>query len=777
MTGDNRNQQTRIAKLRPLVEERLSGLQATIDSRRKAGKEARVLLSYRQMEISGNISALLNEMKQAELKLLDERILQTDRESKEAEQTLFLVVIASVAVSIAAIVIVVKTINNGVSGLLDGTRKIAAGDLDSKIEVTTKDELASVAKSFNSMSLQLKEARNEQHDKNWIKTSLNNLALELQGVRDPLEAGRISLEFMVKAMDAQWGVVYGCGLGTLNVPNMMDEAAFLNLIGTYACSQKEGIAKILEFGEGLAGQVAISREKHLLTDLTQTDVFINSATTHIKPVEIIVFPLLFENKLRGVVELGSTHNFTEVQLELVDELIPQLGVIFHSIAGQVMTENLLQESQLLNEELQAQQEELESQQEELRQANEELEQKADVLDLQFQAINEKNRELEQLQFTLEDKARELEQASKYKSEFLANMSHDLRTPLNSLLIFSELLSDNESNHLDESELEFAKNIRLAGKSLLTLIDDILDLSKIESGTISLDLSELPFELIETTLKRNFEKDAKRKKLDFQIHLDSDLPKSINVDQKRLFQLLNNLLSNAFKFTEKGGVSISIKCHESDPETILFAVADTGIGISEEKHQIIFEAFQQAESHTKTKYGGTGLGLAICRKLAELMGGNIQVTSKTGLGSTFTVSLPVKYLERGRQAVIAPAAASTESGFSRSDPTMNILMESEIPDDRFEIKPGDRVLLIIEDDPSFASMLLNVARKNGFKGVAALRGGEGLELARKIIPDGITLDLKLPDTDGWVILDQLKNSSDTRQYRCMSFQWTTRSADL
>ncbi|MDX2108155.1 MAG: response regulator [Candidatus Melainabacteria bacterium] len=764
LTKDNPNQQARLNELKPLINDRISGLQKTIDDRKSKGKDARVLLSYEQMEISKKIADTLQTMKQEELSLLQKRNDEISKLVHESEQVMAAVIIMTLILAASGVTIVIKSISRGVNNLMNGADKIGRGDLEHTIEVSGQDELSKVAQSFNSMANQLTEAHRIQTDKNWMKTQLNDISLALQGIRDPQEAGILLLEHLCKATNAQWGVAYGCGLGGSDAYSLQEIPTQLELIGTYACSTEDGIETTIEFGEGILGQCGVDLKMHVLSEVLSSSIKIKTATTSTKPAEIVVFPAVFEDKLKGVIELAKLSRFTPIQLELLEELSTQLGVIFHFIKGQVFTDNLLKEAQTLNEELQSQQEELESQQEELRQANEELEQKAEILDQQYQAINEKNRELEQLQTALEVRANELEMASKYKSEFLANMSHDLRTPLNSLLIFSELLMDNENEHLDEDELEYAKNIRLAGKALLTLIDDILDLSKIESGTITLDLTEIPMDMLVKSVRRNFEKDANRKKLDFNIEVSQDTPSVINTDQKRILQLLNNLLANAFKFTETGSVNLAIKKFDPNGSLISFEVQDTGIGIDPSKHQMVFEAFQQAESTTKTRYGGTGLGLAICRKLAETMGGTIQLSSALGQGSTFTVILPVNYNERGQAPMNLPnkpLLRTSKVEASKYENKLDSMMETDMEDDRFQISAGDKVLLIIEDDRSFANMLLSVARKQGFKGVVTLNGMDGLELARKILPDGITLDLRLPDTDGWVVLDQLKNSSETR----------------
>ena len=385
-------------------------------------------------------------------------------------------------------------------------------------------------------------------------------------------------------------------------------------------------------------------------------------------------------------------------------------------------------------------------------------------------MKRKNREVEQAKQALEEKAEQLALTSKYKSEFLANMSHELRTPLNSLLILSKLLTDNAQGNLSEKQVEFARNIYDAGSDLLGLINDILDLSKIESGTVTLDIGEVFFASLRDQMDRTFAQIAQDKKLDFAIELDSDLPRSMYTDDKRLQQIIKNLLSNAFKFTEKGRVDMRIgrvqggwfpgNDHLNKAGQVLaFSVKDTGIGIPEDKQRIIFEAFQQADGTTSRKYGGTGLGLSISREITRLLGGELKVESTPGKGSTFTLFLPLNFSPAQTAPATRPLPIYRASG--PSEEAAAAAAEEVVLDDREQIGPEDHVVLIVEDDARFASILLSLVRECGFKGVVTGKGASAPSLARRFAPDAIMLDVGLPDMDGLALLDLLKRRPETR----------------
>ncbi len=473
--------------------------------------------------------------------------------------------------------------------------------------------------------------------------------------------------------------------------------------------------------------------------------------------------MLFESQVKAVIELGSISSFTTSQMTFLEQLTDSIGIVLNSIEATMQTEGLLKQSQQLAGELQ-------TQQKELQQTNEQLEQKAQQLAERNVEVERKNQEIEQARRALEEKATELSLTSKYKSEFLANMSHELRTPLNSILILGQQLTENPDGNLSVKQVEFARTIHGAGTDLLNLISDILDLSKIESGTVTVDAEEILTSNLLETVGRPFRHEAENRQLSFNIDLDPNLGRSIVTDSKRLQQVLKNLLSNAFKFTADGGVRLSVSAAlggwsaehpvlNHSPAVVAFEVTDTGIGIPLDKQKLIFEAFQQADAGTSRKYGGTGLGLAISRELASLLGGEIHLRSTPGKGSTFVLYLPLKY----SGPTVAPRAPSP-SPFANT-PALQVAAQErvieQLPDDRLNLEPGDTILLIVEDDPHYARVLIDLARDKGFKVLVAARGAEALELAKQFQPTAVSLDVFLPDMLGWTVLSQLKHNPLTR----------------
>ncbi|MGH8299330.1 MAG: response regulator, partial [Steroidobacteraceae bacterium] len=482
------------------------------------------------------------------------------------------------------------------------------------------------------------------------------------------------------------------------------------------------------------------------------------------PRSVIVLPVLFEGEVKAVVELASLYEFTPSQLAFLEQLTASIGVVLNTIEATMRTEELLKQSQQLAGELQ-------TQQSELQQTNEELATKARLLAEQNVEVERKNTEIELARKALEEKAAELALTSRYKSEFLANMSHELRTPLNSILILGQQLSQNSEGNLTHRQVEYARTIHSAGTDLLNLITDILDLSKIESGTVTVEYEELTFPTLKETIERSFRHEAETRKLAFTLDFDPRIARSMTTDSKRLLQILKNLLSNAFKFTERGGVRLHVTVATggwslehptlSQSGTVIeFSVSDTGIGIPLEKQRIIFEAFQQADAGTARKYGGTGLGLAISRELAQLLGGEIRLSSSPAAGSTFTLYLPQSQVivthAKAATAVAAPVP-QTLVPMARAA----VARVEEIGDDREDIQPSDKTLLIVEDDPHYVRVLLDLARGKGFKVLVAGNGERALSLAAKHKPTAISLDVFLPDMLGWTVLNQLKRNPETR----------------
>ena len=639
---------------------------------------------------------------------------------------------------------------------------VTKGDLTRFIEVDAKGEVAALKDTINEMIRNLKDTTLKNAEQDWLKTNLAKFSRMLQGQKDLLTVGRLILSELAPVVSAHQGVFY-----------IMDSAetddSSLKLLASYAFRERKNVANQFKLGEGLVGQCALERDRILLTNVPGDYIQITSGLGQAPPLNIIVLPVLFEGRVKAVLELASFEKFSPTHQAFLDQLTEIIGIVINTIEANIRTEDLLKQSQSLATELQ-------SQQQEMQKTNAELEEKAKLLELRNEEVERKNREVEQARQALEEKATQLALTSKYKSEFLANMSHELRTPLNSLLILAKQLAENPERNLTGKQVEYASTIHSAGIDLLTLINDILDLSKIESGTVTVDVGDVSFPSLVEFLKRTFRHVAEAKSLEFKTQLAPELPKTINTDPKRLQQVLKNLLSNAFKFTERGAVSFNVSIvkagwspdHEilnRSKTVVAFAVHDTGIGIPAEKQQIIFEAFQQADGSTSRKFGGTGLGLAISREIATLLGGELRLVSNPGEGSTFTLYLPREYLTPKfiSGAKPAPAAPATPLGFditqSRVEPAA--LVEQQIEDDRETILPGDRVLLIIEDDPTFANYLLNTARTKGFKGVVTGRGAAALAIASERKPDAITLDINLPDMNGWRILDRLKADPNTR----------------
>jgi CheY-like chemotaxis protein/signal transduction histidine kinase len=545
-----------------------------------------------------------------------------------------------------------------------------------------------------------------------------------------------------------------------------EESAGMTLLSAFADDSTNGHRQRLLIGEGLSGQCAIEKRTMLITQIPERIAPINSALFKTPPQNVIVLPVLFEDSVKAVIELASLSAFTASHLAFLEQLTASIGIVLNSIEATMQTEALLQQSQQLATELQMQQREL-------QQTNEQLAQKAQQLAEQNVEVERKNQEIEQARRALEGKAKELALTSKYKSEFLANMSHELRTPLNSILVLGQQLTDNPDGNLTSKQVEFARTIHGAGTDLLNLISDILDLSKIESGTVSIQSEDVFFSSTLEMVARPFHHEAENRKLNFEIRTEPSLPRSMVTDPRRLQQVLKNLLSNAFKFTDHGGVRLSVfpaTSGWSDEHPVLdkaacviaFEVTDTGIGIPVEKQRIIFEAFQQADASTSRKYGGTGLGLAISRELANLLGGEIQLRSTPGTGSTFTLYLPQTYLGSSSINVPARDAEAAAAAVRQLPPvTLADVAAQRIEDDRETLSPEDTALLIVEDDTHYARVLCDLAHDKGFKVLVATHGADALALAREFHPTAVSLDVFLPDMLGWTVLNHLKQDPSLR----------------
>ncbi len=657
---------------------------------------------------------------------------------------------------------------------------VTQGDLTRSITVEALGEVAALKDTINEMIRNLKDTTQLNTEQDWLKTNLAKFSRMLQGQKDLVAVGHLILSELAPVVGAQQAEFY--------VLRYTQEQPKLRLMASYASDGHGSYGKELDLGQGLVGQCAYDKKKILLTSSIPETLRIASGLAEVQPLNVLVLPIIFEGQVRGVVELASVERFNPTHQAFLDQLTESIGIVINTIEANMRTEDLLTQSQSLAQELQ-------SRQQELQQTNEELQEKARLLVHQNHEVERKNQEVEQARQALEDKAKQLALTSKYKSEFLANMSHELRTPLNSLLILSDQLSKNQDGNLTAKQVEFAKTIHSSGNDLLMLINDILDLSKIESGTVVVDVNDLRLSDLQLYVERTFRHVAEAKNVDFMIHTGMNLPTSMVTDVKRLQQILKNLLSNAFKFTHQGHVTLAVEEVFSGwspdnedlnraQQVLAFAVSDTGIGISGDKQQIIFEAFQQADGSTSRKYGGTGLGLAISRELSKLLGGEIRLASAPGQGSTFTLYLPLVYsgTRASRRAAQVPESRAdyTLPGLpglpgtkrmGRAEPlvedatlvaaedTSAVLNEAN--DDRDTIQQGDLVLLIVENDLAFARFLLDAARAKGFKGLVTSMGAGALTLAAQYKPAAVTLDMYLPDMEGWRVLDRIKHDLAVR----------------
>ncbi|NRR32023.1 response regulator [Oxalobacteraceae bacterium] len=658
-------------------------------------------------------------------------------------------------------------LTNQVRAIAEVATAVTRGDLSRSIQVEARGEVSYLKDNINEMIRNLKDTTLKNAQQDWLKTNLARFTRLLQGQRDLQAVTKLILSELAPLVSAHHGVFY--------MMDSQESDARLRMIASYGYRSSRKLPTSFLPGEGLVGQCALEKNRIWLTDVPRDYIVVSSGLGAAPPTNIVVLPILFEQQVKAVIEIASLDRFTETHLSFLDQLMESIGVVLNTIEANSRTESLLTQSQSLAQELQ--------------QTNQELAEKARLLSEQNIEVERKNREVEQAKLALEEKATQLALSSKYKSEFLANMSHELRTPLNSLLILAQQLSDNPEGNLSGKQVEFAKTIHGSGSDLLTLINDILDLSKIESGTVTLDVSEYRFQNLRNYVDRTFRHMAEAKHLGFTVDLSETLPTAMMTDTTRLQQVLKNLLSNAFKFTNHGQVSLVISLvksgFSSDHANLLhadavlaFAVTDTGVGIASDKLQLIFEAFQQADGSTARKYGGTGLGLSISRELARLLGGEIRVESVVGSGSVFTLFLPynragfVNY-DLNRQAparLTAPLPApqvvytpQTEHSAMHLPVTLDEDMGElgSTSDDRSLIAAGDPSVLIIEDDERFAKVVLEFAREKNFKGIVTHHGDSALSLARDYLPSAILLDLDLPDIDGFTVLDRLKRDPSTR----------------
>jgi len=654
-------------------------------------------------------------------------------------------------------------------------------------------ELAEAKEAAEKARVETEAANENLAAKIWQNTGQALLNEKMQGEQDVPTLANNIIQQLCQYIKAPVGTLYALENNTLK------------LAGSYAYTRPNKLPTQFQIGESLVGQAALEKQSIVITDVADNYMAVSSSLGEMPPRNLLVAPAVYNGQVVAVVEIGTLAQVTPAQLEFIENALTSIAIALNTAQARMRINELLAETQQQAEELQTQgeelrvaNEELESQtrslkiseaklkekQIELEATNTQLEEKAAALEESSIALQEKqaildkhNRELQVAQKELEAKARELALASKYKSEFLANMSHELRTPLNSSLILARMLAENEKGNLTQDQVESAEVIYHGGLDLLNLINDILDLSKVEAGQMIFNFEMVPLSDLAASVRTQFEHLAQQKDVAFNISLAEDLPEKINTDPQRVNQIVKNLLSNAFKFTSQGSVSLTIyrpddqtdlsRCGLTPSEAIAISVADTGIGMTPEQQKFIFEAFQQADGSTSRKYGGTGLGLSISRELAAKLGGQIEVYSEQGRGSTFTLYLPIeREADENEEISATPPQKLTKPRAQEPKqvsppPKPQPAPQPLIPDDRDKLDDDDKILLIIEDDPKFAKIMVDYAHDKAFKCLVAGDGNTGLELVKTYQPAAIILDLNLPDISGWEVLSTLKTDPATR----------------
>lgn len=774
LTLDNPAQQTQLNELKTLRSNFFKYLNNQIVKKR-LGKNAATFDLTEGRNMMNDLRGQIKKIENTEQNLLKER---NDNSERYGKYSIILIIVAFVIAFIISIVFLIRILKDfnerallqaelekkdretaqRIEAISSIASNISNGNYDIRVDDTKADALGSVGESLNSMGISLKSSFDLLSQKEWLQTGIASLNNVMLGDKSLQKLSKDVIEFVCQYTNSSAGVLY-----------VLEENE-LYVAGGYSYIPSKNRERIQK-GEGLIGQAIVSGKILQLKALSPDDIQINYALGQIKPTHIVAIPLL-DTRVEGAIELASIYGFSDLHLEFLKSVSNNIGIAIKSTQNRKRVLELLEETKSQSEELQVQHSELEAINAELEAQTEKLQASEEELRVQQEELEQTNEELSERSVLLEEKNNEIQKKSealelttRYKSEFLANMSHELRTPLNSILLLSRLLSENNNKSMVEEEIEFAKVIQSSGNSLLGLIDEILDLSKIEAGKMELEFLDVSTKEITDTLWNLFNQVAKEKGIKFEI-LSKDAPIVIKTDKMRLEQILKNLISNAIKFTEKGTVSLEIKINEDDDKIICFIVKDTGIGIPLEKQPLVFEAFQQADGSTKRKYGGTGLGLSISRELAKLLRGEIILHSKVQEGSTFTLCLPVfgSAIHKINVERIPPTEF-TEVEETEKAPVKNKYLSATIPDeiedDRNSILATDKVILIVEDDINFAKSLLTFTRKKGYKGVVSVRGDYALNFTLLYKPVGVLLDIELPIKSGWEVLEELKNHSETK----------------
>lgn len=742
-------------------------------------EKAQLLLSQSGAEAFDQASSTIQSLVQITDQDLVQRKAQSNHDAKTARTIMILISSISIVGGLFLGLLISRSIASGLSEMMYVTDAIADGELETPIRIRSEDEVGHLSGAINNMQTSLREANKATREQDWLKTGISRLNDAMRGKLNVTSLSQQAINEISSYLGVQVGALY----------LFEEKNQILTLQSGYAFKETGSHPTTFRLGEGLVGQAAEEKRVIIIQDVPEDYIKVTSGLGEAGPQVIVISPLLFGSSLKGVIEIASTGSISDLHLAYLEQAAPILAINLETTQGQEALAMSLAMSQAFSEKLQVQQEELQSANEELEEQARLLEESQAKLELQQEELQTTNQELEEKNESLQRQKREIEQArkeietkaeqvanaSRYKSEFLANMSHELRTPLNSVLLLARILADNKNNNLTSDQVESANIIYSSGSDLLALINEILDLSKIEAGKMDIRLEKILLRDIAENIRSNFQHMAAAKNLSLDISVEENAPVSINNDRQRVDQILKNFLSNAIKFTNRGSVKVIFKRPDSDTglsqiglkadQAIAIQVKDTGIGIPIEKQKIIFEAFQQLDGGTARAFGGTGLGLTISRELANLLGGEIQVQSVEGEGSTFTLLLPISApgegpIHRGSSAVIGESHTRARTVQSLKETDKTVIIQS-VPDDRMNLQPNDQTILVIEDDPVFAKLLLQQCHQKGFKCLISPSGEEGIDLVSNYNPKAIILDIKLPGINGWTVLENLKDNPQTR----------------
>lgn len=773
LTVDNPVQQKRLMQLKPLRAQ----YYRFIDQKILEKKSGINFLAYDLdggKEIMSKIKDIIKRIEKDEQGLLVQRIETSQKYGKYSSLLIIIAFAIALFISVLFLIRILKDHDKRIelqkelqkreeetaqriATISEVAEQIADGDYEIEVVDSQSDTLGSVSASLNNMGKSLGESFKLLADKEWLQTGIAELNIEMLGEKSMSDLANDIVKFLAIYTNSSAGVLY------------LLEGDFLYATSGYSHILTPEREKF-KIGEGLVGQAAASDDLLELKVFNSDSIQVSYALGEIKPKHIVAFPVK-DNRIEGVIELASIHGYTDLELEFLRIVSNNIGIGIRATLNRKRVNDLLEETQAQSEELRIQHSEMEAVNAELEAQTEKLQASEEELRVQQEELQQTNEELAERSVLLEEKNTEIQKKSedleittRYKSEFLANMSHELRTPLNSILLLSRLLSENNDDNMNDEQIEFAKVIQSSGNGLLGLIDEILDLSKIEAGKMELEFLDVSTKEITDTMKNLFSEVAKDKNISFVIVAD-DAPLVIRTDKMRLEQIIKNLISNAIKFTSEGEVKLEIKLDPNNAKTICFIVSDTGIGIPLAKQPLIFEAFQQADGSTKRKYGGTGLGLSISRELTKLLKGEIKLKSTVNQGSEFMLCLPIygdKLVKKNKEIETIEAELTTsEVNATVTKKYISTIIPDEIEDDRDDLMPTDKVILIVEDDINFAKSLLKFTRTQGYKGVVAVRGDYALNYALIYRPVGILLDVELPMKSGWEVMEELKGHSQTR----------------